>query len=163
MKKNRPWKRSIALLIAALLILSAVPAAMAVSPDWTSLVITLNWIDAENMPQSVIAAPVYEAPGSFWAGLPTMLSPGTVTLTAYSEMHPDWIYYVKTEPYREDVFPSPVGEGIPLDIIPEAYDQLNEMTAFIEIQAVDPYGNTEVYHLYVSTTAQTPVYIDVTP
>ena len=163
MKKISTLKKKIALLLALLMVLSAVPAAIAVSQDWAMLTITLEWNDQDGVSQTVSANPVYDAPGSFWAYLPAPVSPGTVMLKAYCDMHPEWTYYIKTEPYREDVYPMPVGEGIILDFIPEAYDQLNGMSAYIEIQAVDPMNNAEVYHLFISTSAPEPLYIDVTP
>ena len=163
MKKIITWKKRIALLVAAMMILTIIPSALAISPDWADLAITLNWKNDDGSDQTAGAVPVYEAPGSFWACVGGNAIPGTIVLSVNAPYHPDWFFTVKTEPYREDVYPSPVGDGITLDIIPDAGDQLNSMTEYIEIQAADPYGNTEIYHLYLSRIVQQPTYVDVTP
>ena len=71
MKKTRTWKKLTALMIAALLILSVLPAALALPDDWTSVSISLNWTDADgNLQGPVRAYPLAEEPGSFFAYLP---------------------------------------------------------------------------------------------
>ena len=47
MKSVKKWKRITALVIAILMILSALPAAIAVPEDWEFLVLTLNRKDIE--------------------------------------------------------------------------------------------------------------------
>ena len=47
MKSVKKWKRITALVIAILMILSALPAAIAVPEDWEFLVLTLNRQDIE--------------------------------------------------------------------------------------------------------------------
>ena len=86
MKKISTLKKKIALLLALLMGLSAVPAAIAVSQDWAMLTITLEWNDQDGVSQTVSANPVYDAPGSFWAYLPAPVSPGTVMLKAYCDI-----------------------------------------------------------------------------
>ena len=74
MKNRHSWilKKAAALLIALTLMMSALPAAMAVAPDWSDLKITVSWIDAATG-EAVYAdaAPVYDAEGNFWI----MISP----------------------------------------------------------------------------------------
>ena len=48
MKKISTLKKKIALLLALLMGLSAVPAAIAVSQDWAMLTITLEWNDQDH-------------------------------------------------------------------------------------------------------------------
>ena len=59
MKTRHSWilKRAAALLIALALSLSVLPAAVAASPDWTQLMITVNWTDELGEPHSVDAVP----------------------------------------------------------------------------------------------------------
>ena len=74
MKNRHSWilKKAAALLIALTLMMSALPAAMAVAPDWSDMKITVSWIDAATG-EAVYAdaAPVYDAEGNFWI----MISP----------------------------------------------------------------------------------------
>ena len=74
MKNRHSWilKKAAALLIALTLLMSALPAAIAVTPDWGDLKITVSWVDAATG-ETVYAdaAPVYDAEGNFWI----MISP----------------------------------------------------------------------------------------
>ena len=65
MKKTRIWKKLTALMTAALMLLSALPAALALPEDWTDMAITLNWTDSDGNPQEPVpAVPLPEEPGS---------------------------------------------------------------------------------------------------
>ena len=64
----KSWmRRTVSLLIAAVLMLAALPAALAVPYDWAQLQIGLSWTDAEGNTRWYQAYPVYEQEGSFWA------------------------------------------------------------------------------------------------
>ena len=64
-------KKAGALLIALMLLCSVLPAAVAVSADWSQLAITVSWVDPETgETRSAEATPVPDAEGSFWILLP---------------------------------------------------------------------------------------------
>ena len=74
MKKTGTWKKLTALVIAALMILSAVPAVFADAPTdwdgWEDLEISLKWNDAEGNTNAASAKTIQEMPGSYWAKVP---------------------------------------------------------------------------------------------
>ena len=97
MKNAYQWilKRTTALLIAVIMMLSAVPAAVAASPDWDQLVITLSWVDAFEQPQSATAVPATvntAEEGCFWVLLPSDAPLGALTFSAYHPMHEEYEY-----------------------------------------------------------------------
>ena len=69
-KQQGILKKAAVLMTALLMLLAAVPASFAASADWTELVITLSWIDANGEEQSTTAVPQGEnetGEGCFWA------------------------------------------------------------------------------------------------
>ena len=56
MKKTRTWNKLTALIVAALMVLSVLPAALALPDDWTSVAINLNWTDADGNLQGPVQA-----------------------------------------------------------------------------------------------------------
>ena len=89
-KQRGILKKTAALVTALLMILSAAPAAFAASADWTELVITLSWTDANGDGQSVTAAPQKEGEsgeGRFWAMVPAEALMNGLTFTAEHPSH----------------------------------------------------------------------------
>ena len=103
MKKwqSRILKKAAALLIALAMLLSVLPAAVAASPDWSQMVITVSWMDAlTGEIMSVHAFPVTETEtgeGCFWIALP----PGTplegLYISAVHPLHEDYIYSLSSD------------------------------------------------------------------
>ena len=95
--KNRhsSWilKKAAALLIALTLLMSALPAALAVTPDWSELQITVSWINAATGETAYAnATPVYDAEGNFWIMLPpeAPLDGLTIFVTHPNEAYQIW-------------------------------------------------------------------------
>ena len=102
MKKIVTWKKRIALLVAAMMILTLIPSALAIAPDWADIAITLTWKNDDGSDQTAGAVPVYEAPGSFWAWVSATAIPGTIVLSVNAPYHPEW-YFHTSEPVRSYV------------------------------------------------------------
>lgn len=94
MKKTGTWKKLTALVIAALMILSAVPAVFADAPTdwdgWEDLEISLKWNDAEGNPNAASAKTIQEMPGSYWAKVPEGAPWDGLTLNITYPEHPEW-------------------------------------------------------------------------
>jgi len=89
-KQRGILKKAAALMLALLMVLAAVPAALAASPDWAELVITLSWTGADGEVQSVTAVPqigTETGEGCFWAMVPPETLPNGLTFTAMHPMH----------------------------------------------------------------------------
>ena len=144
MKKTRTWKKLTALIIAALMILSVLPAALALPDDWTSVAINLNWTDADgNLQGPVQAYPLAEEPGSFFAYLPPEqnITLTAVTLSvAYREQELD--FRTRTDRYASEFNPA----NTVLDLTwMDAGDVLDSSySPYIEIEATMPDWSTEV-------------------
>ncbi|MBP5728860.1 MAG: hypothetical protein J6Y48_17460, partial [Clostridia bacterium] len=145
MKNRQSWilKRAAAMLIALMLLFSAVPAAVAASPDWSQLVITISWYDAgTGETRSLNAEPVWDAEGNFWIMLPQDAPFDGLTI---SVIHPAHNYMI-----------SPA-EGETLYGVSIAGDTMDGMS-YIPISATDPdTGVTETFCLYISITVSQPV------
>ena len=95
MKNRHSWilKKAAALLIALTLLMSALPAALAVAPDWSELQITVSWINAATGETAYAnATPVYDAEGNFWIMLPpeAPLDGLTIFVTHPNEAYQIW-------------------------------------------------------------------------
>ena len=129
MKKQRQrWIRWISLLSAVALAMTMAPAALATMPmpaattpmtevpfDWDQLQIELSWIDAEGMPQSMIAAPVYDAAGSFWIMVPPEAM-NTLTVTISDPNHA-YLFWPENGTRLLDAFPEMTDAGENLDFL----------------------------------------------
>ncbi|MBR3334805.1 MAG: hypothetical protein IKG23_10980, partial [Clostridia bacterium] len=145
MKNRHSWilKKAAALLIALTLALSALPAAMAAAPDWSSLQITVSWTNAATG-ETVYAnaTPVYDAEGNFWMMLPPDAPLDGLTIFV---SHPNEAYQISPAP------------GQALGYVTVVGDTMDGMS-YVPISVTNPEtGSTETYCLYVSTTAAQPV------
>ena len=140
--KKHSWilKRAAALLIALMLALSVLPAAMAVSPDWSQMIITVSWVDAETgETRSVEAVPVPDAEGSFWILLPPEAPMEGLTITVFHPAH---------EYQYDGALAMPVADA------GEYLDGVNFTPFFV----TDPATETaEQFNLYFSKATAVPV------
>ena len=87
MMKNGWTKRMLALATALLMMLSALPAALAVPADWAMLQIILSWTNYMGEIQTVYAMPVTDTEGVFWAMLAPEALYSEVTIHYYYPGH----------------------------------------------------------------------------
>ena len=83
-------KRLVALALALLLALGAIPGAMAASEDWTMLAISVGWTDAEGQEFFYPAMPVAvseSGEGTFWVMLPQEAPLDNLTFRAEHSLH----------------------------------------------------------------------------
>ena len=142
-KQQGILKKAAALILALLLMLAAVSASIAASEDWTELVITLSWTDANGETQSVTAVPQAETEtgeGCFWAMVPAETLPNGLIFTAMHPMH------------EYEFFPA---SGTQLEGIMDAGEVMDGLTC-LPISAIEN-ETTEVFYLYISTVTDTPV------
>ncbi|MBQ6514651.1 MAG: hypothetical protein IJI09_08000, partial [Clostridia bacterium] len=144
MKNRHSWilKKAAALLIALTLLMSALPAALAVTPDWSELQITVSWINAATGETAYAnATPVYDAEGNFWIMLPPEAPLDGLTIFV---THPNEAY---------QIWPA-AGEALGyVTVVGDTMDGIN----YLPITVTNPEtGSTETYCLYVSQTALQP-------
>ena len=158
MKKTGTLKRLTALVIAALMILSAVPAVFADAPTdwdgWEDLEISLKWNDAEGNPNAASAKTIQEMPGSYWAKVPEGAPWDGLTLNITYPEHPEWHFKMKTDPVRLDLDFTELGL---LDKTTDAGNEVTLQTAYILIQAYrDDSDETVDLRLYLSSVVDIP-------
>ena len=144
MKNRHSWilKKTAALMIALAMLFSVLPAAMAVTPDWDQMVITVSWYDNSGELRSATAAPVREAEGNFWAMIPPDAPLDRLTISIIYPNHDGYVIY-----------PS---NGETLFNVADAGDALDGMNN-VSVTVTDPNtGDTDLYFLYISTVTAQP-------
>ncbi|MCR5566439.1 MAG: hypothetical protein K6F61_06275, partial [Clostridiales bacterium] len=144
MKNRHSWilKKTAALMIALAMLFSVLPAAMAVTPDWDQMVITVSWYDNSGELRSATAVPVREAEGNFWAMIPPDAPLDRLTISIIYPNHDGYVIY-----------PS---NGETLFNVADAGDALDGMNN-VSVTVTDPNtGDTDLYFLYISTVTAQP-------
>ena len=95
MKNRHSWilKRAAALLTALVMLLSVLPAALAVTPDWSQMVIMVSWYDSMGELRSATATPVWEAEGNFWIMVPADAPLDGLIISVIYPNHDDYVIY----------------------------------------------------------------------
>ena len=122
------------------------PAAVAASPDWNQLVITVSWTDGMGEAHSVDAVPVTESAtgeGCFWIALPPEAPMEALYISAFHPMHEGYQYSLTPE--------SPVIGIADAGLYMDSF-------SYIPLIVTDPETYlTETFDLYFSTQAATPI------
>ncbi|MGN0971793.1 MAG: hypothetical protein ACI4OY_07545, partial [Aristaeellaceae bacterium] len=136
------WQRVLALVLTLMMLLTGVTVP-AQAEDWQSLSVILSWTDGAGNPVSATAVPVaWSEDQAYWVRVtPEAMAQG-MTLSV-------------TDPVGQYTYSTPTG-----DVLTGVFDAGTTIDGTIlpvEITAYDGAGNAvAVYHLYVSTQADTP-------
>ena len=130
-KQRGILKKAAALMTALLMLLAAVPASFAASGDWTELVITLSWINANGEEQSTTAVPEGEneaGEGCFWA----LVAPDApLYALVFNAVHPMHEYVFSPASWRESWMQEKSWTDLPAFPSPRRRTKLPRYSTFI--------------------------------
>ena len=138
MKYLAQWgKRVLSLMLGVMLMLCGFTVPAMAQDDWSALMITLSWTDANGNAYSATATPVDGSDQTFWAQLDGSASFDSLTLYVSHPYHADYVF----SPSNGSVI-SAMDTGSAMD-----------MTNAVTIMAYEADGVTfaDAYTLYVST------------
>ena len=153
MKKTGTLKRLTALVIAALMILSAVPAVFADAPtDWDeikdNLDIILTWGEGEGVPEAVHAALMTQEAGSFYAYLSQDIEyPLDQTMLTVKSMDPEASLEFSTKTNLNDASDWNTGGNVDLSgmVLDDTIYTWDSACIYIQVQGIDGLLKLYVY------------------
>ncbi|MBE5789901.1 MAG: hypothetical protein E7325_09680, partial [Clostridiales bacterium] len=93
-KHHQEYRRLLAAMLAAVMLLFSCAAALAEDPALPQ--VTVSWTDGEGNPQYAVSAPVAGAEGSYWILLPAGTDFSALSMSIYWGIHPEYIYTLAT-------------------------------------------------------------------